>query len=379
MAFGWARGYGEVWDWLCSVSDEDLRIVRASHLYLFYLYLQDNSEFKGLTPKELLERQAYAPVLDRNKLANKLGGFLVSRSREWRPNTLSNAMSSVREFFSYYGVPLPKVKYGLPQDCKEASEQNLDRESLLTIFRSAKLRDKAIIQICYGGGMGRKEFLFFNSSWESVKEQLEVESRYVRVDLKPRKQNRKGGLPFFTVIGRDGNALLQDYLDERGEPRKGEPIFLRMSRKNYSDFFKRLACRVDLITERQGGLGVRYGYGIHQLRDMFRTEWQRTGADPTVAEFMMGHTKNVDPNKYLQFAKVPDYVIEEYRKAEPRLSLLSNPHPDLVRKDEVEELKEQVQQLQTQSERARKLEILLEDPEVYEAFTKTLRDLKKRP
>jgi hypothetical protein len=97
-----------------------------------------------------------------------------------------------------------------------------------------------------------------------------------------------------------------------------------------------------------------------------------------VAEFMMGHVKTVDPNKYLQFLKAPEYVYEEYRKAEPRLSLLSNPHPDMVRKDEVEELREQVERLQVQAERARKLEILLEDPDVYKAFTGILKRLKAR-
>jgi site-specific recombinase XerD len=378
LALEWARGFDEVWDWLCSVPNESLRLRKAEYFYLFYLYLQGVGEFRGLSPRKILEYQVYAPVLDRNRIANLLGSFLSSKSVEWRPNTLSAVLSDVRDFFSFYGVTLPRVKVELLQAYKEPSGQMLDRESLLKIFESAKLRDRAVIQICYGGGMGFKEFSFFNNSWDSVKEQMETGCRLLRIEEKPRKRNRLGSESFFTIVGRDGIRLLKDYLDERGEPRRGEPIFLEMSKKNFSGSFLRIAFRVGLIKERMRGLGVRYGYGVHQLRDVFRTEWQRSGADPMVAEFMMGHVKTVDPNKYLQFLKAPEYVYEEYRKAEPRLSLLSNPHPDMVRKDEVEELREQVERLQVQAERARKLEILLEDPDVYEAFTGILKRLKAR-
>lgn len=38
---------------------------------------------------------------------------------------------------------------------------------------------------------------------------------------------------------------------------------------------------------------VRYGKNPHELRDLFRTRWEKSGSNPVGAEFCMGHT--VDP------------------------------------------------------------------------------------
>lgn len=93
----------------------------------------------------------------------------------------------------------------------------------------------------------------------------------------------------------------------------------------------------------------------------------------------MGH--NVDPLEYNKAMGDTDYTAREYRKAEPWLNILSE-DPEKVPLESVEEtqyqLEKRIKELEQGNERARKLDMLLEDPEVYEAFVKTLRGLKEK-
>jgi hypothetical protein len=81
---------------------------------------------------------------------------------------------------------------------------------------------------------------------------------------------------------------------------------------------------------------VRYGVNPHEMRDLGRSRWQSSGADPMVAEFCMGHTNKVDSNKYLDWMKYEKaYPLKEYRKALPFLNVLSC-EPEKVDKSEVD-------------------------------------------
>jgi hypothetical protein len=50
------------------------------------------------------------------------------------------------------------------------------------------------------------------------------------------------------------------------------------------------------------------------MRDLFRVRWQKSGAAPEVAEWILGHT--VDPYEYNKFWRDRDYVEQEYLNAE---------------------------------------------------------------
>jgi hypothetical protein len=69
---------------------------------------------------------------------------------------------------------------------------------------------------------------------------------------------------------------------------------------------------------------IRYGVNPHEIRDLMRSRWHLSGADPFVAEFMMEHDRQIDPNRYNKFWKYePWYPPQEYRKALTWLNIVS--------------------------------------------------------
>ena len=58
---------------------------------------------------------------------------------------------------------------------------------------------------------------------------------------------------------------------------------------------------------------------FHEMRDVFKTRFHKSGADPVVAEFCIGH--EVDPLGYNKAMSNVSYVSREYRKAEPWLNI----------------------------------------------------------
>jgi hypothetical protein len=95
---------------------------------------------------------------------------------------------------------------------------------------------------------------------------------------------------------------------------------------------------------------LRYRARALELRDLFRSEWQKSGADPLVAEFFLGH--DVDPNRYNKFYHDLDYVRSQYLIAEPYLDVLSK-EPRMVSKTDLKSLEEENRILR---ERVEKLE-----------------------
>ena len=345
----WINENPEVEEWLGSVTLPTAKNY-ALRFKAFHDWLTAAGGFKGYTPSQILDFQDRATGRARVKIANRLGVFCKELGGELRPATVRGYYMAVRSFFAYHGCALSKRGFSLPDNHKEPTPQLLNRDGLIKIIAAAKLRDKAIYTIAFQGAMGWREFDQFNRAWDQIAPQFEGGAEHIIVKLTARKRRRGLTNGFFTIVGRDGVALLREYLKVRGSPASGEPIFIRthggkgddpaIAARTYRKNLETLARRVGLI--KQGD--DRHGYGPHQVRDVFRTQWQLTAADGDVAEFMMGH--QVDPNKYLKFSKVPSYCVEEYKKAEGRLSLVSIPDPGLVSADEVAALKGRVAELE---------------------------------
>jgi hypothetical protein len=99
-------------------------------------------------------------------------------------------------------------------------------------------------------------------------------------------------------------------------------------------------CRTETLYRPEHAVSVHTRYGIngHELRDIFRSEWHLSGADPTCAEFCMGH--DIDPNHYNKIMKLhPEWAEAQYAQAEPFLNIVSQ-NPRMVALDKVRELEE---------------------------------------
>jgi len=231
----------------------------------------------------------------------------------------------------------------------------------------------------FQGGMGLKEIVYWsNHGLPSLKEQLRLGVHPIRIDLPGRKLNRNIR-PFYTFIGWDAINTLKDWLEVR--PNRSRAIFTNqfgdpVSEKSIRNYWTRHLKNLGIIKPPENpSHRTRYGKNPHELRDLFRTRWQKSGASPEVAEFLMGHI--VDPLGYNKAMRDHDYVAGEYMKAEPWLNILSE-DPSKVPLRDVLAMKRRIEELERETTKIRKLEMLLEDPEVYEAFIETLQRLKER-
>jgi len=184
---------------------------------------------------------------------------------------------------------------------------------------AGSLRDRAILTIMFQAGMGIGEFEYFNfHGWLQIKPQLERKEEILRIDFPKRKSN---GQPFYSLIGEEGINLLKQYLEERGEIKQKDPIFIGkfgdpIKKENIWYMFNSLAKKVGLIPKlpiNHFDTSNRYGINPHEMRDLFRMLWHRSGADSTIAEFMLGHT--IDPLGYNKIYRDIDYVLSQYKKA----------------------------------------------------------------
>jgi hypothetical protein len=99
------------------------------------------------------------------------------------------------------------------------------------------------------------------------------------------------------------------------------------------------------------GTDTRYGYNLHELRDVARSVLEKAKGEnfnTNSAEFWMGH--NVDALFYNEIWKLdPAYNLMQYQIAEKHLSILSNPPVS-------EEIRKEEDRLKEMQERLAKLE-----------------------
>ncbi len=175
--------------------------------------------------------------------------------------------------------------------------------------------------------------------------------------------------PYKTFIGGDAKAALLKYLPYRVLARdkfdgtRGKDRFLVIRGKNFAgkeyvekefnpnailysswgtpinenaiyDYWRRKLVALGIrIPVGDGDPTNRYGDNQHEIRDVLRSQWQKTNADKTVIEYMLGHT--IDPLGYNKAYKDDAWVISEIRKAMHMLNIMSSNLPfGLVTKEE---------------------------------------------
>ena len=181
------------------------------------------------------------------------------------------------------------------------------------------------------GGMGLGELLYWSDNGlRFTLEQLESGRIPIRVDLPGRKKGR-GIRPFYTFLGRDSVKALRDYLEER--PHRNGSIFFNqfgqpITRNGVFYYWRRQLLALGLVKKYE-----KYGKNLHEIRDVFRSRWEKSGARGVAAEFFMGHI--IDPNDYNKAFMDVDFAREQYSIAENWLNILSE-DPEKVPRSEMD-------------------------------------------
>ena len=265
---------------------------------------------------------------------------------------------TIISFFAHNRAELPKDKGFKIRGDKPKTPSHLRPEHIKQAILAANPMYGAIITCMAESGMGISEVLdWSNMGWESLRDQLNEGVDVIKVDLPGRKSERNVR-PYFTLVGGDAQRMLRHYLGpDLPEERKAiflNPLGRPVNATALKRFWLRHLIRLGIIEkEEEGTKGTRYGYGLHELRENFRTLWSQSRANPDLGEFLMGH--KIDAYGYNQIYRDYEYVVEEYRKALPFLDVLSGGF-DPKRNEMVQTMQARIEELEAQLEAERRNE-----------------------
>lgn len=252
------------------------------------------------------------------------------RGMKRRANYKRRVYGAIRSFFLHNREALPQDVFKIQSDIP-AVDGRFEVWELQRILASCNVCYRAVFLAMIQGGLGVGELMYWNQNGlEAVREYFIRGSGPLRIALPGRKMNRNIK-PYFTFIGDDAVRALKTWMKIRPDTEHTD-IFLtkhgtsmkpRTIRWYWNDHVRKLGLDKPTAPKYIAmGADVRTGKNLHELRDFFRTRFQKAkDADSLVAEFCLGHI--VDPLGYNKAMKDENYVIEEYQKAVPWLNILS--------------------------------------------------------
>jgi integrase len=301
-------------------------------LKAFLAWLNRRPGWEGVGPRDLLLRQIEANSENPYLIQDLLQEFLNQRRKAKKTN--ERLYTAIRSYFDYNHVPLPRSKFKV-RGFKPPVTPKLTLEDVRAIIEAANLRDRSLILMKWMGLLDNEEVARAGSEQaDRIVQQLKSGKLPVRIDSPGRKAT-ENDQPFFTFFGKDAaDALVKYFEHERGWPRPGEPIWpdkfgRPLSVPAVGDLWLRLTRRTGRVPKKEGPVGSRYGYNTHEMRDLAKSLLHVRGHadnfDMDCAKFWMGHTSQLDPNKYDKFYMDQEYMTAQYCLAEKYLNIISSP------------------------------------------------------
>lgn len=340
-------------NWLSRVS----KGTQTPYVYIFkdfMAYLKGDPKFGAFSPDELV---SYQKAEGRNggeyDILDVVQRWVLSREG-MRKGSRENLIKAVRSFFQHNRAQLPQDRSFRIRGDRPSVPTLLTLSEVKQVCLAATKMYRAVILTMLDGGIDQASLIYWSDNgWPDLKPQFEADERIVRVTI-PGRKGSKFSTTFSTYIYADALAALKTWVNERGY-REG-PIFttqqgLPLTKNCLNDYWIRKLVDLGYITpiKHGGGRGKsneRYGRGIHNLRDLFRSQWAKSDASPAVAEAMMGHV--VDRYGYDQSFRDENFVKAEIKKATPYLSIMSSGTPfHLIAEGEVESLRRQLEEART--------------------------------
>ncbi len=314
--------------WLSRMAKTTARNSRIGFRVWMNWLRENGGAFKDKNPDELIRFQRDASNSDRYEILDVVQRYINSIEGA-RVGTMLKAYSMIRSFFAHNRVELPRDPTFIVRSDVEKVRGILSVEEIRDIVLSSKPLYRAVFLSIFQGGLGLDEFSYWNThGLQSLREQLRGDPEFIQIDLPGRKM-RKNKDPYFTLIGSDAIKAIRDYL--RIRPESDVAIFLNQFRDPVSPqattiYWSRHLVKLGFIVPTPEKLGAaRYGKNMHEIRDVFRSQWEKSPAKGSVAEFMMGHV--VDPLEYNKAHRDEAWVQEEYLQALPMLQIMSSDTP----------------------------------------------------
>lgn len=306
---------------------------------------ENGGEFAGMGPDELVAWQRSTTKQNEYRILDLAQAWVLGKNGQ-RKGTKDNMLNSVRSFFEHNRAGLPRDKSFKLRSEKPRVPNLLTVEEIRRVVLASNRTFRAAFMVMLGGGLDQESMAWWsNNGWEDLRKQLTDGKDPVKITIPGRKATKNDG-EFSTYVTGDALDALIIYVKERGD--SDGPIFKNqfagpVTKSALSKYWLRKLAELGII---QRGDGVqRYGRGLHNLRDTFRTLWVQSDAKPHIAEAMMGHMAKVDPLGYDQSYKNEDYVNEQLEAAAPYLNILTRGEAfGQVDKDEVKRLKRELEE-----------------------------------
>ena len=356
---------------------------------------ENGEEFADMSPDDLVNYQQMAPHHDIYNILDKVQRFisdmnpvvwvhpasgvklnLVQRHDvEFRVSSKKGYYAAIRSFFNHNRAELPSDSSFILWSDTSSVEGTLTVEDIRNVIMRSNLAYHAVFLAIFQSGMDISGFEFWNlNGWDSLEKELEKDSKVITIWLPGRKKLRNK-TPFQTFIGPDSVEVIKTYLPHRERAREtfermernrrnkarkegltyverefetaifytklGDPINSRDLQK----YWMRQTIRLGMVKRLKNGYrGNRYGKNLHEIRDVFRSQWEKSPAKASVAEYMMGH--KVDPLEYNKAHRDEAWTRKEYGKALSMLQIMSSGRPfGLVEEEEVDILKQEIREI----------------------------------
>ena len=348
----------KVENWLIRFAESTKKSYRF-HFERWIRWMGENGDkLAGLSPGELVEFQRNAS----NDEEFIILDLLQRHTREipGRYNSKMKPYTCVRSFFKHSRASLPQDVFAPRAELPPVIGDLTVDEIRLVVLASKPVYQAVFLCMLQGGMDGVGLVDWSKAGYKNLKKMLPElmhmgrEKRALKIVLPGRKKYRNIK-PFYTYIGADAIDALQNWLKRR--PPEAEAIFTNqygepVTTKSMRTYWTRKLIMLGIIElGKPGNRGNRYGKNPHEMRDVFRSQWEKTTAKGSVAEFMMGH--QIDPLEYNKAFRDELWTLGEYQKALPLLEIISSGRPfGKVEEEEVQILRDRVNDLEARLEEA---------------------------
>jgi hypothetical protein len=308
-----------------------------------------------VTPRDVLIRQLEAE--DAYIVLDLLQSYV--NSLVLRKSSKEKAYSSIRSFFAHNRCGLPDdLSFRIKGD-RPPVDGRLTVENVIEAIHAATVRYQSIILFKWQSFLDNARMVYANEHCsDQIVKQMQMGVHPVRLDLPGRKENENDRAGrFCTFIGKDAIDALEKYFEEqRGWPKPGESLWIQhngtpLAKATMESTWLHIFRHLGRIPKRKGPIGSRYGYNLHEMRDVATTylhvNAKADGLDMDCVKLWCGQVGEVDPLKYDKFYKDQDYVRSQYLIAEKYLNIVSGqPHELKALGKENQELRERISRLE---------------------------------
>ncbi|TSA49257.1 hypothetical protein D4R47_04120 [archaeon] len=349
-----ADTYSSVNKWKSKVAKSTYKSY-IDHLVRWLKWLETNGgRFAGLSPDELIEAQRQTDNGNEYEILDLVQTWALGLEA-WRYTSKQSAYASIRSFFMHNRTELPQDKGFNIRSDTEPTRGLLSAENIRDMVLSSNPVYRAVILSMFQGGLDLSGFIHWNlNGLKDLREQLREEPTLVKIRLPGRKRDRNK-TPYYTLIGKDAIDAIVAYLPHRPD---GTAIFytksgtlqrpMPISKNCLRLYWIRHLEKIGLIDRSKNTEGKRrrYGYNLHEMRDVRSSLWEKSPAKVSVSEATMGH--RVDPLRYRDRSFNDEkWVRTEYSKAVGFLNIMTDTRPyGLVDGDSIQALQTRVTELE---------------------------------